>query len=81
MQAIVRYNNTEYTELDINNVVMTHHTCTCGNHMYVPLGAIQVGMVDTCSHCGTDYPEDNHCAAITEGWVGLIEDGGIVDLD
>ena len=77
MQATVTFNGNTYTEQDINNVVMVNHVCNCGNHMHVPQGAIAVGIVEDCAHCGKDYPEENHCQMLTESWCGLIEDGDI----
>jgi len=79
MQSKVTFNSQEYTEHNIDNVKMTNFTCDCGNPMYIPLGAIVLGLTTSCNHCTANngYPMENHCASITEGWKSLIEDGDI----
>ena len=79
--AKVIFNGKSAIEHNINNVIMSNKPCDCGNPMNVPLIARVLGIVTDCAHCGKDYPMEHHCAAVTESYLELIEDGGIVDLD
>lgn len=77
--ATVTFNGNSYTEQDIENPTMTDFTCQCGNPMFIPLGAVVLGLTKDCAHCTAThgYPAETHCAALTQGWVSLIEDGDI----
>lgn len=79
MQSKVTFNGKTYIETDVNNVKMTDFYCECGNHMHIPLGAVELGLTTSCGHCTAThgYPEKEHCASLTMGWTGLIEDGDI----
>jgi hypothetical protein len=79
MKSKVTFNGQSYTEENVESVVMTDFTCTCGNPMYIPLGAVVLGLTTSCGHCTAKhgYPKEQHCAALTEGWITLIEDGDI----
>lgn len=80
--TLVKYEGKEYNEPNPNQPVMTEFTCDCGNPMYIPLGAIVLGLTDSCNHCTANhgYPKDRHCATITNGWIELIEDEEVVEL-
>ena len=79
MQAKVTFNNQVYVEQDVNNVKMTEFKCECGNLMDIPLGTVVLGLTTSCNHCTAEhgYPKERHCAAITEGWESLVEDGDV----
>lgn len=79
MQAKVTFNCKTFVEKDVNNVEMTDFTCDCGNTMYVPLGAVVLGITTSCGHCTAThgYPKEQHCTSLTMGWTNLIEDGDI----
>jgi len=80
MKTIIRYEGKEYIETNSNEPIMSNDPCACGNPMYVPLAVIVLGLVDSCSHCGKDYPFKAHCHAVTESYLGLIEGEEIVEL-
>ena len=81
MQTTITYNGQTYTESDNQNPEMIDTKCPCGNRLYVPSIAWSLGLVSGCGHCGKDYPEQSHCQAVTEAYLGLIEDGGTINLD
>lgn len=79
MQATVTFNGKSYVEQDVDNITMTTYTCSCGNEMHIPLGAVVVGLTTSCGHCTANhgYPKEAHCASLTQGWECLVEDGDI----
>ncbi len=79
--AKVIFNGKSAIEPNVNKVMMSRKPCSCGNPMYVPTVARIVGIVTDCAHCGKDYPMEQHCKAVTQSYIDLIEDGGIIDLD
>lgn len=80
MKTIIRYEGKEYIEANNVDPVMSTAPCTCGNPMYVPLAVIVLKIVDSCSHCGKDYPFEAHCHAVTESYQSLIEGEELVEL-
>ena len=80
MKTKITFDGKTYTEVDNTHPVMTTVSCDCGNKLHIPLGAWVLGVVDSCSHCGKSYPQDTHCSAVTQSWIGLLEDEELVDL-
>lgn len=80
MKTIISYEGKTFEEKDNSNVEMISTNCACGNELYVPLATIVLGLVSDCAHCGKNYPQENHCEAITESYKGLIEGESIVEL-
>jgi len=78
--AKVIFNGKSAIENDINNIMMSNKPCACGNPMNMPLITRVLDIVTDCAHCGKDYPMEAHCNAVTQSYIELIEDGGIVDL-
>lgn len=82
MKTVIKFNGKEYIEANNKYPRMINKSCKCGNPMYIPIAVIVLGIVEDCAHCeAPTYPQHNHCAAITESYKGLIEDGGEINLD
>ena len=79
--AKVIFNGKSAIEHNIIKVAMSNKPCACGNAMYVPLVTRVLGLVNDCAHCGKDYPMELHCQAVTDSYISLIEEGGIINLD
>lgn len=78
----VIFDGKTYVEQDVNSITMTTQKCSCGNALYIPLGAWVLGIVSDCSHCNKDYPKEQHCAALTQSYKEILsfEEGGVVEI-
>ena len=81
MKTVIRFEDREYVELDNSNVELTNVNCKCGNKLInIPLAVIVLGIVDSCSHCGKDYPLFNHCSTLRDSYLSLVEGEELVEL-
>ncbi len=81
MKTTITFEGKTYTELNNKMPRMINTKCKCGNSLNVPIGVLVLGIVTDCAHCGKNYPAKQHCAALTESYKDLIEEGGDISLD
>lgn len=81
MKTTITYNGKQFTEENNSAPKLIRTRCKCDNELVIPLGALVLGLVKDCAHCGKDYPLVAHCRTITESYKGLIEGETSVDLD